>query len=166
MNNIERIRAKLHDKNIELCDPVDISVIQKFEEEHQISLPQELVDFYTQISNGCRMIDDFQLYPFEKWKFDPERLRKPFGFKEYWIWESESELSHDPKDIENGIIELIDIGDSQTWNIVTNGENFGEMWFFTDVGIQPACPPVSFLKWFEFWLDGGTDYFYEFQYNQ
>ena len=71
----------------------------------------------------------------------------------------------DFKDIENGIIELIDIGDAQSWNIVVEGDKRGEMWFYTDVGIQPACPAMSFSKWFEYWLDGGTDYFYEFQYN-
>ena len=78
---------------------------------------------------------------------------------------SESEHSHEFKDIENGIIELIDIGDAQSWNIVVEGDKRGEMWFYTDVGIQPACPAMSFSKWFEYWLDGGTDYFYEFQYN-
>ena len=33
------------------------------------------------------------------------------------------------------------------------------------VGIQPACPSMSFLEWFEYRLDGGTDYFYEFKFN-
>ena len=165
MNKIDQIKVKLKDRHVELCVPVSISIIREFEEEHHISLPQELVDFYTKISNGCQMIDGFQLYPFEKWIFNPERIHLPYGFKKYWIWESESELSHDPKEIENGIIELIDIGDSQTWNIVVNGDNSGKMWFFTDVGIQPACPSMSFLEWFEYWLDGGTDYFYEFKYN-
>jgi len=166
MDLTEQLRSKLRNRHIELSAPVDIADIRRFEEAHHITLPKDLVDFYTRISNGCKMIDDFDLYPFEEWKFDPERIHLPFGFKEYWIREGESELSHDPKDIENGIIELIDIGDSQTWNIIVNGENYGDMWFYTDVGIQPACPAMSFIKWFEYWLDGGTDYFYEFRYDQ
>ena len=165
MDEIDQIKVKLRDKHVELRTPVDISDIRSFEKAHHVLLPQELVDFYTLISNGCEMIDGFDLYPFEKWKFDPERIHIPFGFKNYWIWEGESELAHDLKEIENGIIELIDIGDAQNWNIVVAGEKYGEMWFYTDVGIQPACPAMSFLKWFEYWLDGGTDYFYEFQYN-
>lgn len=165
MTEIERIKSKLIDKHIELCAPVDISDIRKFEESHHVLLPRELVDFYTLVSNGCQMIDGFQLYPFEKWFFNSERLHLPFEFNEYWIWESESELSHDLNEIENGIIELIDIGDAQSWNIIVNGNNYGEMWFYTDVGIQPACPAMSFLKWFEYWLDGGTDFFYEFVYK-
>lgn len=57
---------------------------------------------------------------------------------------------------------MIDIGDSQTWNIIINGKEEGKMWFFTDVGIQPCAPSMNFLEWFEFWLDGNEDYFYEF----
>ena len=165
MIEINRIKAKLSEKHIELRTPVDISDIREFEKTYNVSLPQELVNFYTLVSNGCAMIDGFDLYPFEQWKFDPERIQLPFGFSEYWMWENESELSHDPKEIENGIIELIDLGDAQNWNIVVNGETYGNMWFYTDVGIQPACPAMSFLKWFEYWLDGGEDYFYEFQYS-
>ena len=113
MNKIDLIKVKLSDKQIELRTPVDISDIREFEKTYHVSLPQELVDFYTLVSNGCEMIDGFDLYPFEQWKFDPERIQLPFGFREYWMWESESELSHDPKEIENGIIELIDIGDGE-----------------------------------------------------
>ena len=72
MNDIERIKSKLSDQHIELCAPVDISDIRNFEKTYHVSLPQELVDFYTLISNGCQMIDEFQLFPFEKWYFDPE----------------------------------------------------------------------------------------------
>ncbi len=58
----------------------------------------------------------------------------------------------------------MDLGCSMTWNLIILGKEKGQMWFFTDVGILPCCPKMSFLDWFEFWLDGGEDYFYEFEY--
>lgn len=58
---------------------------------------------------------------------------------------------------------MIDIGCGQTWNIIVFGKEYGKMWNYTDVGIAPAAPELSFLEWFEFWLDGGEDYFKEFE---
>lgn len=69
----------------------------------------------------------------------------------------------DIQNIVNGNIEIINIGDSQSWNIIVNGEEKGNMWYFTDVGIQPCKPSMIFLEWFEFWLDGKEDYFYEIE---
>ena len=54
------------------------------------------------------------------------------------------------------LIELINIGDAQSCNIVVTGKQRGKMWFFTDVGIQPCAPEMSFLEWFEYWLEIGS----------
>lgn len=160
---IEQIKMKLINKNIELNETISIDEIRGFEFEYNVKLPEELVKFYTQISNGCRMLDQYFLYKFEEWKFNSERISKEFPFEEYWIWEDdEGDARIDYKVIENGVIELIDIGDAQTWNIVANGKQYGKMWFFSDVGIQPAAPAKTFLEWFEFWLDGNDNYFSEF----
>lgn len=83
-------------------------------------------------------------------------------FTEYWIWEDDYDEER-VKHVVDGNLELIDIGDSQTWNIIVNGKEEGKMWFFTDVGIQPCTPSMNFLEWFEFWLDGNEDYFYAYK---
>lgn len=157
---ISRIKVKLNEKGITLIDVVDINAIRDFEHKYNITLPEELVLFYTMISNGCEMIDGFQLRAFEDWKYNHELLSKEFPFEKYYIWEDDDGLEINY--IEYGNIELIDIGDAQTWNVIINGKEQGNMWFFTDVGIQLAAPGRSFLEWFEYWLDGGEDYFKEF----
>lgn len=68
MDLTEQLRSKLRNRHIELSAPVDIADIRRFEEAHHITLPKDPADFYTRISNGCKMIDDFDLYPFEEWK--------------------------------------------------------------------------------------------------
>lgn len=119
--------------------------------------------FYTQICNGCKMLDGFNLLRMEEWKYNCDNLKRAFPFEEYWIWENaydEEKL----KGIADGNLELINIGDAQSWNIIISGKERGKMWFFTDVGIQPCAPSMNFLEWFEFWLDGNEDYFYNFNY--
>lgn len=48
---------------------------------------------------------------------------------------------------------------------MVNGEESGKMWFFTDVGIHPANPSMNFREWMEYWLNGGEDFFYGYQYD-
>jgi hypothetical protein len=93
---------------------------------------------------------------------DIEKAKEKFPFDKYWVWEDEpGDVNLD--DVLKGNIELIDIGDAQTWNIIINGKERGQMWFFADVGIQPCAPKRSFLSWYEYWLDGNDDYFSEFE---
>lgn len=159
--SIDRIIEKMKIKNIHGNEVASINKIRNFEEKTNITLPEELVLFYTQISNGCKMIDGFNLLRIEDWKYNLEHVKKDFQFENYWIWEDDYDEER-IKTILDGNIELIDIGDAQTWNIIVKGKQKGKMWFFTDVGIQPCAPSMSFLEWFEFWLDGNDDYFYDF----
>ena len=152
---------KMKSKNIERNELVSLEEIKSFEKKNNIELPNELVSFYTTISNGCKMLDGFNLRKLDEWKFKKGQLNSDFPFTEPWIWEDD-ENTGKLKQIENGNIELIDIGDSQTWNIIVSGKEKGKMWFFTDVGIQPCAPAMDFLTWFEFWLDGNEDYFQDF----
>lgn len=159
---LNSIIDKMKSKNIERNEVVSLDDIKNFERKNKIELPKELVSFYTEISNGCKMIDGFNLLKMEDWKFNSSKVDKDFLFTKYWIWEDDND-SENLKHIEDGNIELIDIGDSQTWNIIVSGKEKGKMWFFTDVGIQPCAPSMNFLELFEFWLDGNDDYFYDFQ---
>ena len=148
-----RIEEKLKEKGIKLNPTVRFRDVKQFEKDNKIKLPPELKHFYEFISNGCEMKDGFKLYPFEEWKFNTDRLRKRFPFKEPYIWEGEKEDKKKKADIENGIIELIDVGCAQTWNIVVRGEGVGSMWFFTEVGIQPTDPVMGFRDWLETYID-------------
>lgn len=160
---IERIKQKLLSMDIQCNEKLDADVIKAFEEKHHITLPEELCALYCEVCNGCTMIDDFPLRPIDEWEFRPEHICEPFPFDEYWIWEDEDD--HEEEKMQQtlcGNIELIDIGCAQSWNIIVSGPQKGQMWQFSDVGIQPCAPPKTFLEWFEFWLDGKTDYFEEF----
>lgn len=162
-SNIDRIIDKMNFKNIQRNQVVSIEEINQFEINFNILLPEELVLFYTKISNGCKMIDGFDLLKLTDWKYNIEHLKDDFLFDKYWIWESNYDEEKITK-ITYGNIELIDIGDAQTWNIIVNGNEKGKMWFFSDVGIQPCAPSMNFLEWFEYWLDGNEDFFYDFQF--
>ena len=55
-----------------------------------------------------------------------------------------------------------------SYNLIITGNHRGEVWNFTDVGVQPCCEPQDFLGWFELWLDNqnATDYFKDFVYDE
>ena len=158
---IDRILQKMQDNHIQCNEVLSIQDVKQFEEKTGVKLPEELVLFYTTVCNGCVMIDGFGLKRLEEWIYDKNQLREDFPFEDYWIWEDDFDEER-LKKITYGNLELLDIGDAQTWNIIVNGKERGKMWFFTDVGMQPCAPSMSFLEWFEFWLDGNEDYFSEF----
>jgi len=161
--DIQRISLKTQEQGVVINNPIFIEEIRNFESNHNIILPEELVLFYTKIGNGCEMIDGFHLRGLEELEFNKNRAKEDFIFTKYWIWEDEETTELLDK-VKNGNIELINIGDSQSWNIIIKGEEKGQVWFFTDVGIQPCAPKRNFLSWFEYWLDGNDNYFEEFVY--
>lgn len=54
-----------------------------------------------------------------------------------------------------------------SYNLIVSGKCRGEVWNFTDVGVQPCCERQDFLGWFELWLDcqDETDYFKDYVYE-
>ncbi len=160
--DIQRIKLKIQEEGVIINAPISINEIKKFENNYKFILPEELVLFYTEIGNGCEMIDGFCLKGLEELEFNENKVKEDFIFTKYWIWE-EDETNNRFDKVGSGNIELIDIGDSQSWNIIITGEERGKMWFFTDVGIQPCAPKRNFLSWFEYWLDGNDNYFEEFK---
>jgi hypothetical protein len=159
--DIQRIKLKIQEEGIIINEPISINEITNFENSNNFSLPEELVLFYTEIGNGCEMIDGFYLKGLDELEYDELKVKEDFIFTKYWIWEDNENKALFDK-VGSGNIELINIGDSQSWNIIITGEERGQMWFFTDVGIQPCAPRRSFLSWFEHWLDGNDNYFEEF----
>ena len=153
------LKEKLYLKASSYNEPVSEQDIKSFEQRHNISLPQELVMFYTNICNGCKMPDGSEIRKLEEWEINPLYIIKDFPFEDVWIWEDESCDKNKLQEILFGNIELVDIGDCQTWNIIVQGKKKGEMWFFTDVGIQPCVPSKGMLEWIEGWLDEDNEYF-------
>ena len=98
-------------------------------------------------------------------------MSRPFPRKEQWLWEDDEReddiVEKEMEEVYCGEIELIDIGCGMTYNLIVSGECAGEVWNFTDVGIQPCCERQDFLGWFELWLDNqeDTDYFKDYIYE-
>ena len=161
---IKRIKSKIEYNGVYVNELISKEKIREFEKKNNIYLPEELKLFYSEIGNGCKMIDGYYLQKFEDLVFDICKVKEEFIFTEYWILEDDD--NEDLIDeVDKGNIQLIDIGDGQSWNIIITGKEKGQMWFFTDIGIQPCAPKRGFLSWFEYWLDGNDDYFKEFKYD-
>lgn len=154
------LKEKLYSKVSSYNEPVSEQDIKLFEQRYNILLPQELVMFYTNICNGCKMPDGSEIKKLEEWEINPLYIIKDFPFEDFWIWENDESYDEGKlQEILFGNIELVDIGDCQTWNIIVQGKKKGEMWFFTDVGIQPCVPSKGMLEWIEGWLDEDNEYF-------
>ena len=96
-------------------------------------------------------------------------LSHPFLLEEEWIWEDDDRpqriINEEIEtEVYQGEFELIDIGDSISYNLIVTGKCRGEVWNFCDVGVQPCCERQDFLGWFELWLDhqDNTDYFKDY----
>ena len=110
------------------------------------------------------MLDGFPLNRLDD--MDWENLSAPFMLEDAWIWEDDDTVI--PEQIEvmagEGNIELISIVDSMSYHLIVTGKCRGEVWNFTDVGVQPCCERQDFLGWFELWLNEqeNTDYFKDY----
>jgi hypothetical protein len=157
---IQRIKQKLAEQACTLNPPLSMEKIKKFEETFGVDLPEELVAFYTEVSDGLdEMYDGFKLLPLGEWDVVQEMLTLEFPFEEAWIWEDEDldELAEQAEQMESacyGNITLLDYGSGQSFGIIVNGKERGNIWAFAEVGIQPLEPRMDFLAWFERWLDG------------
>lgn len=168
---IARIRKKTAEKNIKLGERLLEKEISDFEKSCNIRLPSAYRMFLKHVGDGCEsMIDGFPLNKLSQFK--TQDLSRPFMPEKAWIWENDPRPSEIiTNEIENGVyqgeIELIDIGCSMSYNLIVSGKCTGEVWCFSDVGIQPCCERQDFLGWFELWLDNQdeTDYFKDYIYE-
>ena len=167
---IERIKSKITQLNIKMGTVLSEKEISDFEEHCNIRLPQAYRIFLQEVGNGCTMIDGFLLKRLEDIKL--KDLSRPFGLEEAWLWEDDELPEQEVEEkielmVYNGEIELIDIGDGMSYNLIVSGKCNGEVWNFTDVGVQPCCERQDFLGWFELWLDqqDSVDYFKDYVYE-
>jgi hypothetical protein len=149
MNTLNNINSILENNTHPV---VSMKYLNTIEKEFNIIFPNEFKIFYSQISNGASA-NKRRLYSIEKIvsKLDKKKLNMNFNFKQSIIWGDE--LSMQPhSEIEYGNIEVADMGDGITWHLIVNGDEYGKMWLFTEMGILNCCTNVNFLEWFELWI--------------
>lgn len=166
---IVRIKEKIAALEINMGNPLAEEEILRFETHCNIRLPEAYRMFLKEIGNGCVMIDGFRLMGIDE--MDWEDLSRPFMLEKEWIWEDDTDFPEGNALTEaielmayNGEIELIDLGDAMSYHLIVSGKCRGEVWNFTDVGVQPCCERQDFLGWFELWLDHqeDVDYFKDY----
>ena len=165
---IGRIKQKIAELKIEMGETLSEEEISRFEKQCNIRLPEAYRLFLQEVGDGCNdMFDGFQLNRLAD--IEKRDLSSPFLLEEEWIWEADDR----PQSIINeemetkvyqGELELIDTGCCTSYNLIVTGECRGEVWNFSDVGVQPCCERQDFLGWFELWLDyqDETDYFKDY----
>jgi SMI1 / KNR4 family (SUKH-1) len=165
---INRIRGKLTAKAIAF-KPVSREEVEAFETEHGIALPEGYRRFVLEIGNGGEKFYDIvplgrvPRHFHRRAEDEFARLANPFPFTKFWVWEAED--SPDEARMEqvgDGRLILGDQGCGIYWALIVTGPQRGQMWHLTGEGIQPCAPPRDFLSWYEYWLDGHSDWWADF----
>ncbi len=169
---INRIREKVDALHIKMGECLSEDAIAAFENSHQVQLPQAYRMFLKQVGNGCaQMFEGRRLNSLEN---SPCRaLSDPFLLEKFWLWEDDArdgdiiETEMNDK-VYRGNLELINLGCGMSYNLIVTGKCRGEVWNFTDVGVQPCCERQDFPGWFELWLDNQeeTNYFKDYIYDK
>ena len=169
---IERIQGKIDALQIEMGECLSEEEIAAFEDCHKIRLPQAYRLFLKKVGNGCEyMYEGCRLNSLESSLC--QNPSEPFMLEKFWLWEEderESDIIEDEKKnkVYRGNIKLIDLGCTMSYHLIITGKCQGEVWEFTDVGVQPCCERQDFLGWFELWLDNQdeTDYYKDYVYDE
>ncbi len=166
-NQLERIRSKLierlcknsEDDEIRL-NTLPVEKITEFENKYQIKLPQEIVDFYTKVSNGAVLYPDeniCNLEPFENCYFDEKLIHKDFNIENDVTYDDYDAIENKDYSFERfGNIILMDLGCAMTYNIVVKGKHYGEIIGVLEMWLE--ITDMNFLDWLEGCLDGTVEY--------
>ena len=162
---LARIKSEIKQQNIQMGPVLPEEDICVFEETYKIKLPEGYRRFLLEIGDGCTMFGGFNLLPLNANR-QSQDYASPFPFTEYVIEEEEPLSDELWKQIQQGTLELIDIGCGQTFQLIITGPCRGEVWDLCEMGTQPCCQRQDFLGWFERWLTDGddVDYYAEFSY--
>ena len=162
---LAHIKAAIREQDIQMGPVLSEEEICSFEQKHGITLPEGYRRFLLEVGDGCDMFDGFDFLPLNAER-DFQNFSASFPFTEYVIEDDEPLSDEFWEQVTQGTLELIDIGDGQTFNLVITGPCRGEIWHFSEMGVQPCCQRQDFLGWFERWLTDGNDvdYFAEFPY--
>jgi len=126
---IQRIKQKAVDEVVELNPAIQKSIIDDFEQSTGISLPEELVLFYTEIGNGCK------LKSLRKGVQTPETdalLKLLNKHKSDRLWEYESYHASVLRGFEDLLIDMDKINEEFPYKMYWNWEDDP-----SDVDIEP-----------------------------
>ena len=173
---IERIKAKIAQKNMDLGPTVSEADIIAFERACNTRLPQAYRLFLLEVGDGwndpeTEGISTSSIHRLAE--IERKDLSLPMTLTDGWLWEveeDEEQLSDESFELKLGNqgVELMDEGCGMTYELITAGPCAGEVWSFSDVGVSPCCERQDFLGWFELWLDsdGDPDYFKDYVYSE
>jgi SMI1 / KNR4 family (SUKH-1) len=170
-DRIERIRRKVLDRALVLGPPVPEAQLWAFERANGITLPAEFRKFLLTIGNGGDGPPHYGLQPLSRTLQDevgvPVTPALPFPLTEFWVWDAEEVMTEELEKLQSavwhqGYLFLGTDGCAKHWVLIVTGSSRGQVWNLTDCGAQPCAPTRDYLSWYEFWLDGGEDYFSEF----
>ena len=168
---ILNLASRLKELGVKVRPAISLEQIKELEAQLGMKLPEDYVLFVTQIGDGW----DKQVVKRSVWQEmksifsceDMSLLREPFPYTATWIWEDNEtnplpdendeswnqrvdELLH-PKHFGN--ISLMRGSSGEKYHLILNGECSGEIWIFTDVGIAPCSPRITFSEWITAWLE-------------
>lgn len=154
---IERLQKNSDDDEEEIkLETLPVEKIIEFENKYQVKLPQEVIDFYTKISNGAVLYsgeDICNLEPFENWYFNEKLIHTDFNIENDVTYDDYCAIENRDYSFELfGNIALMDLGCAMTYNIVVKGKHYGEI-----IGVYEMWLEIThknFLDWFEGCLDG------------
>lgn len=171
------LTSKIKELGIKVRPTVPMEKIKELEVQLAIKLPEDYVLFVTQIGDGW----DKQVVKSSIWQEmqsifsceDLYLLREPFPYTDTWIWENretnplpgESDEEWNKRVDEllrpkyYGNITLMRGNNAEKFHLVLNGKCSGEVWTFTDVGIAPCSPRISFSEWIAAWLGGKRNFY-------
>lgn len=165
---LARIKEEIKLQQIQMGPALSEERVCVFEQKHRITLPESYRRFLLEVGDGCYMFDDspsYQLLPLEADRA-AEHYAAPFPFTEHVVEGDEPLPEEFWAQVQQGTLELIDIGCGQTFQLIITGPCRGEVWSLCELGTQPCCQRQDFLGWFERWLTDGddVDYYAEFPY--
>ena len=175
LQRIDRLRRRVGATPGSLGPCLPEQEIAAFEASYRILLPEAFRLFLLHIGNGgggpphyglntlaqsVQRIPDGQHEPGNTPFLRPHL---PFPLFEPWIWEDENLGDRDDVRFQavynDGHLFLGTDGCAMDWILVVSGPERGNVWNRADVGAQPCVPSRDFATWYEYWLDGGQDWF-------
>lgn len=171
LQRLERIRA-MKSQGVPLRAPLEASVVERFESEFRIVLPESYRQFLLQVGDGIAPPHPRAMNSLRQAALDAvgDRLNPaaPFALTTWWNWREE-QFDDDIEERLDAVHRhgLLYLGNDHDcyWYLIIRGSRRGEVWASLDTCFQPCAPNVDFLGWFEYRLEGTHDWWRDFDYS-
>jgi hypothetical protein len=163
---LQHARQKIARRKLVMHERATLDEVERFERRYQVALPPGYRRFLLEIANGgegpsgtlLRLADVAAELDSSAGSV-LSRLREPFPLTEPWVWEGDETATHDRiAAMSRGQLPLVNQGCGTFWILIVSGEARNEVWNAADVGVCPCRPRRDFLSWYEYWLDGGHNW--------